>query len=251
MGRAAGSEVERPIHRPAGEHSSQLATTQQRRACSLAFPCAADVLTCLADEVASAFFCRAAGPTLRPLADSIAAGRIPGAEIAIVVSNREGAPGVERARQRGIPVQVIPSKGLEREAYDRQVAAVLEEARVDLVCLAGYMRLLSPYFVNKFNGRILNIHPSLLPAFPGLEAQRQALEHGVKFSGCTVHFVDENLDAGAIVAQAVVEVRDDDTPDTLAARILAEEHKLYTQAVRIVLEGNYRIEGRRVIRTKN
>ncbi|HEX9759468.1 MAG TPA: phosphoribosylglycinamide formyltransferase [Candidatus Acidoferrales bacterium] len=189
------------------------------------------------------------GSNFEALAGSIAAGRIPNAEIAVVVSNREGAPGVDRARQRGIPVQVIPSKGLEREAFDRQVAAVLETARVDLVCLAGYMRLLSPFFVGKFNGRILNIHPSLLPSFPGLEAQRQALEHGVKFSGCTVHFVDENLDAGAIVAQAVVEVRDDDTPDTLAARILAEEHKLYTAAVRIVLEGKYRIEGRRVIRT--
>lgn len=187
------------------------------------------------------------GSNFEALADSVAAGRIPGAEIALVISNREAAPGVEKARARGIPTKVIPSKGLEREAYDRLVVAALREARVDLVCLAGYMRLLSPYFVAAFRNRILNIHPSLLPSFPGLEAQRQALEHGVKFSGCTVHFVDENLDAGPIIAQAVVEVRDDDTPETLAARILAEEHRIYTEAVRIVLEGRYRIEGRRVL----
>lgn len=187
------------------------------------------------------------GSNFEALADSVAAGRIPGAEIALVISNREAAPGVEKARARGIPAMVIPSKGLEREAYDRLVVAALREARVDLVCLAGYMRLLSPYFVAAFRNRILNIHPSLLPSFPGLEAQRQALEHGVKFTGCTVHFVDENLDAGPIVAQAVVAVRDDDTPESLAERILAEEHRIYTEAVRIVLEGRYRIEGRRVL----
>jgi phosphoribosylglycinamide formyltransferase-1 len=187
------------------------------------------------------------GTNFEALADSIAAGRLPNAEIVLVVSNREGAPGVEKARERGIPARVIPSKGLEREAYDRQVVAALEEARTDLVCLAGFMRLLSPYFVEQFRGRILNIHPSLLPAFPGLEAQRQALEHGVKFAGCTVHFVDENLDAGPIVLQAVVPIRDDDTPETLAARILDEEHRIYPEAARIVLEGRYRIEGRRVI----
>jgi phosphoribosylglycinamide formyltransferase-1 len=189
------------------------------------------------------------GSNFEALADSVAAGRLPGAEISIVISNREGAPGIERARARGIEVRVIPSKGLQREEYDRQVAATLKEKQVDLVCLAGFMRLLSPYFVNEFRGRILNIHPSLLPAFPGLEAQRQALEYGVKFSGCTVHFVDENLDAGPIVAQAVVPVLDGDTPETLAERILKEEHRIYTEAVRIVLEGEYRIEGRRVIRT--
>jgi phosphoribosylglycinamide formyltransferase-1 len=189
------------------------------------------------------------GSNFEALADSVAAGRIPGAEIALVISNREAAPGVEKARARGIPVKVIPSKGLEREAYDRLVVEALREARVDLVCLAGYMRLLSPYFVAAFRNRILNIHPSLLPSFPGLEAQRQALEHGVKFTGCTVHFVDENLDAGPIVAQAVVAVRDDDTAESLAARILAEEHRIYTEAVRIVLEGRYRIEGRRVLLT--
>jgi len=189
------------------------------------------------------------GSNFEALAESCAAGRIPDAQIVLVVSNREGAPGIERARARGIATRVIPSKGLEREAYDRQVAAALEEARVDLVCLAGYMRLLSPYFVAKFPRRILNIHPSLLPAFPGLEAQRQALEHGVKWSGCTVHFVDENLDAGPIVLQAAVAVRDDDTVDSLSARILAEEHRIYCEAVRIVLSGRYRIEGRRVVLT--
>ncbi len=188
------------------------------------------------------------GSNFDALAESVAAGRIPETEIALVVSNREGAPGIEKARARGLATRVIPSKGLEREAYDRLVVAALEEARTDLVCLAGFMRLLSPYFVEHFGGRILNIHPSLLPAFPGLEAQRQALEHGVRFSGCTVHFVDENLDAGPIVLQAVVPVRDDDTGETLAARILAEEHRIYSEAVRIVLEGRYRIEGRRVIR---
>ena len=187
------------------------------------------------------------GSNFEALADSVAAGRIPDAEISIVISNREGAEGVARAHARGIPVRVIQSKGLEREAYDRMVVAALDDGRVNLVCLAGFMRLLSPYFVAAFSNRILNIHPSLLPAFPGLEAQRQALEYGVKFSGCTVHFVDENLDAGPIVAQAVVPVRDDDTPDTLAARILAEEHRIYTEAVRLVLSGRYRVVARRVV----
>ena len=187
------------------------------------------------------------GSNFEALADSIKAGRIPNAEIAIVISNREGAPGIEKAQQRKIPSRVIPSKGLEREAYDRQVVAVLNEHRVDLVCLAGYMRLLSAFFVASFPNRILNIHPSLLPSFPGLESQRQALEYGVKFAGCTVHFVDENLDAGPIVLQAAVAVRDDDTEATLSARILAEEHRIYSEAVRLVLEGGYKIEGRRVL----
>jgi phosphoribosylglycinamide formyltransferase 1 len=190
------------------------------------------------------------GSNFEALAESIATARIPNAEIAIVVSNREGAPGLDRAKARGIPTRAIPSKGLEREAYDRQVVAVLNEHRVDLVCLAGYMRLLSPYFVAAFPNRILNIHPSLLPSFPGLESQRQALEYGVKFAGCTVHFVDENLDAGPIVLQSVVPVADDDTDDTLSARILQEEHRIYSEAVRIVLEGRYKIAGRRVLVTK-
>ncbi|HWQ03268.1 MAG TPA: phosphoribosylglycinamide formyltransferase [Candidatus Nitrosotenuis sp.] len=188
------------------------------------------------------------GSNFEALADSVAAGRIPGAEIAIVISNREGAPGIEKAKSRGIETRVIPSKGLQREEHDRLVVAALQEKNVELVCLAGYMRLLSPLFIRAFPNRILNIHPSLLPAFPGLEAQRQALEHGVKFSGCTVHFVDENLDAGPIVAQAVVPIRDDDTPETLAARILAEEHRIYSEAVALILSGRFRIEGRRVLK---
>jgi phosphoribosylglycinamide formyltransferase 1 len=188
------------------------------------------------------------GSNFEALAESVAAGRIPDAEIAIVISNREGAPGIERAKARGIATRVIPSKGLEREVYDRQVAAVLDEYKVDLICLAGYMRLLSPYFVAKFANRILNIHPSLLPSFPGLESQRQALEYGVKYAGCTVHFVDENLDAGPIIIQAVVPVKDDDTEAALSERILKEEHRIYSEAVRIVLEGKYKIVGRRVLR---
>jgi phosphoribosylglycinamide formyltransferase 1 len=189
------------------------------------------------------------GTNFEALADSVAAGRIPGAAIAVVVSNREGAPGIEKAKERKIAAQVIPSKGLEREAYDRQVVTVLQQHKVDLVCLAGYMRLLSPFFVASFPNRILNIHPSLLPSFPGLESQRQALEYGVKFAGCTVHLVDENLDAGPIVLQATVPVRDDDTEETLASRILSEEHRIYTEAVRMVLEGKYKIVGRRVVKT--
>jgi phosphoribosylglycinamide formyltransferase 1 len=189
------------------------------------------------------------GSNFEALASSVASGRMPNAEIAIALSNREDAPGIEKARALGIDARVISSKGLEREAYDRLVIAALQEKRVDLVCLAGYMRLLSPQFVAAFHHRILNIHPSLLPAFPGLEAQRQALEHGVKYSGCTVHFVDENLDAGPIVLQACVPVEDSDTPETLSERILREEHRIYAEAVRIVLEGKFRIEGRRVLNT--
>jgi phosphoribosylglycinamide formyltransferase-1 len=187
------------------------------------------------------------GSNFDALAASIESGRIPNADIPIVISNRDNAPGIEKGRARGIDARVLPSKGLERETYDRQVVAALREKNVDLVCLAGYMRLLSPYFVKEFPQRILNIHPSLLPAFPGLEPQRQALEHGAKFSGCTVHFVDETLDAGPIITQAVVPIEDKDTPETLAARILKEEHRIYSEAVNIVLEGRYRIDGRRVL----
>ena len=189
------------------------------------------------------------GSNFEALADSAAAGRIPDAEISIVISNREDAQGLRRAAERRIPARVIPSKGVEREAYDHLVVAALNEARVDLVCLAGFMRLLSPYFVAAFRGRILNIHPSLLPSFPGLESQRQALDYGVKFSGCTVHFVDENLDAGPIVKQAIVPIEPGDTDETLAARILSEEHRIYTEAVCLVLSGKFRIEGRRVLPT--
>jgi phosphoribosylglycinamide formyltransferase 1 len=190
------------------------------------------------------------GSNFEALAASVDAGRIPNAEIAIVLSNREDAPGLDRARARGIPALGLASKGLEREAFDRQIVAALERKQVDLVCLAGYMRLLSPYFVRAFPNRILNIHPSLLPAFPGLEAQRQALEHGVKFTGATVHFVDEQLDAGPVIVQAVVPIEDGDSVETLSARILCEEHRIYTEAVNIVLHERYRIEGRRVIRTR-
>src|ERR1700757_4011638 len=190
------------------------------------------------------------GSNFEALADSISAGRIPNAEIAMVVSNREGAPGIDRARARGLATRTIPSKGLEREPYDRLVVAALREAKVELICLAGYMRLLSPFFVAAFPQRILNIHPSLLPSFPGLESQKQALDYGVKFAGCTVHFVDENLDAGPIVLQAVVPIEDSDTEDSLSARILKEEHRIYSEAVKIVLQGKYKIEGRRVIFAK-
>ena len=189
------------------------------------------------------------GSNFEALADSVVAGRIPGAEIAVVISNREAAPGIDRAKSRGIASKVIPSKGLEREAFDRQVAEVLNEYKVDLVCLAGYMRLLSPFFVAAFPNRILNIHPSLLPSFPGLEAQKQALEYGAKFAGCTVHFVDENLDAGPIILQAAVAIEDSDTEASLSEKILREEHRIYTEAVKLVLAGQYKITGRRVTRT--
>ena len=187
------------------------------------------------------------GSYFEALAESVSAGRIPNAEIAIVISNQPDALGLKKAEARGVPSRMIPSKGLQREAYDRQVAAVLQEYKVDLICLAGYMRLLSPYFVAAFPQKILNIHPSLLPSFPGLEAQKQALEHGVKFAGCTVHFVDENLDAGPIILQAVVPVLDNDDEHALSERILKEEHRIYSEAARIVLEGKYEIEGRRVL----
>jgi len=189
------------------------------------------------------------GSNFEALADSIATGRIPDAEIAIVVSNREDAPGIARAKSRGIATKVLPSKGLERETFDRQVVEVLKEQKVELVCLAGYMRLLSPYFVAAFPHRILNIHPSLLPSFPGLESQKQALDYGAKFAGCTVHFVDENLDAGPIILQAAVPVDDRDTEASLSEKILREEHRIYTEAVKLVLAGQYKITGRRVTRT--
>ncbi len=187
------------------------------------------------------------GSNFEAIADNVAAGKIP-AEIAIVISNKPNARGLERARERGIPAECIPSRGLEREEYDRRVVALLQEKKVDVVCLAGFMRLLSAYFVEQFPNRILNIHPSLLPSFPGLEAQSQALEHGVRISGCTVHFVDARLDAGPIIVQAAAPVEDDDTDETLSARILKEEHRIYTEAINLVLSGKFRVEGRRVIR---
>ncbi len=188
------------------------------------------------------------GSNFVAIADSIAAGRIPDARIAVVISNRADAPGLETARQRGLNALVIPSKGKPREEHDREVVAALLENKVDLICLAGYMRLLSPWFVRQFPSRILNIHPSLLPAFPGLEAQQQAFAYGVRVSGCTVHLVDEELDHGAIIVQKTVPVLDSDDEHTLAARILEQEHIAYTEAIRIVLEGKFEIAGRRMVR---
>jgi len=186
------------------------------------------------------------GSNFEAIAGNVAAGTIP-AEIAVVISNRAAARGLELARERGLNAVVIPSKGLDREIYDRMLIEELTRQRVDLVCLAGFMRLLSGTFIRAYPNRILNIHPSLLPAFPGLDAQHQALEHGVKITGCTVHFVDEYLDAGPIVLQAAVPVLDDDTVETLSARILAEEHRIYSEAIRIVLAGRYATQGRRVV----
>jgi phosphoribosylglycinamide formyltransferase-1 len=168
------------------------------------------------------------------------------AEIAIVVSNRASAPGLEIARQRGIPMRVIPSQGLEREAYDKLLIDELRTHQVELVCLAGFMRLLSADFVRAFPNRVLNIHPSLLPAFPGLDAQRQALDHGVKITGCTVHFVDEFLDSGPILVQAAVPVLDNDTVEALSARILRQEHLIYPKAIQYMADGLVTIDGRRV-----
>jgi len=187
------------------------------------------------------------GSNFVAIADSIDAKRIPDARIAIVISNRADAPGIETARKRGLNALVIPSKGKEREVHDREVVAALKEHQVDLVCLAGYMRLLSPWFVRQFPRRILNIHPSLLPAFPGLEAQEQAFAYGVKVSGCTVHFVDEELDHGPIIVQKAVEVLDSDDEHSLGARILEQEHIAYSEAIRIVLEGKVEIVGRRIV----
>ncbi len=186
------------------------------------------------------------GSNFEAIADSVAAGRIR-AQIALVISNRAEAPGIELARRRGLDARVIPSKGKPREQHDAEVVAALREKKVDLVCLAGYMRLLSPWFVRQFPHRILNIHPSLLPAFPGLEAQKQALEYGAKVSGCTVHFVDEQLDHGAIILQKTVPVLDEDDEHTLAARILEQEHIAYTEAINVVLGGGYELAGRRLV----
>jgi phosphoribosylglycinamide formyltransferase-1 len=186
------------------------------------------------------------GSNFVAIAESIDAGRIPDARIAVVISNKADAPGIATARDRGLDALVIPSKGKVREEHDREVVASLKQHNVDLVCLAGYMRLLSPWFVQQFPRRILNIHPSLLPAFPGLEAQEQAFAYGVKISGCTVHFVDEELDHGAIIVQKPVVVLDGDDEHSLAARILEQEHIAYSEAINLVLNGNFEIVGRRL-----
>jgi phosphoribosylglycinamide formyltransferase-1 len=188
------------------------------------------------------------GSNFEAIAQNVLSGKL-SCEIGFVFSNKPNAPGLTRARELGLPCGSIESAGMERSAFDAQVAELLREKKVDWVCLAGYMRFLSGKFVSQFAGRILNIHPSLLPAFPGLDAQHQALAHGVKVTGCTVHFVDENLDAGPILLQATVPVLDDDSDETLSRRILAEEHRLYSEAIAWVLQGNYQIEGRRVLRT--
>ena len=187
------------------------------------------------------------GSNMLALADAISDGRIAGAEIAVVISNTAEAGGLAKAQERGIATVVLDHHGKKREEHDRAMAEELKKNNVDLICLAGYMRLLSPWFIREFSQRILNIHPSLLPAFPGLGAQQQAFDYGVKVSGCTVHFVDEELDHGAIIKQSVVPVNIDDTADSLSARILAEEHKIYAEAVNLVLAGKLRIDGRKVI----
>ncbi len=179
------------------------------------------------------------------IADSIASGSLPGCEIAVVLSNLPDAPGLAAARERGLNALAIPSKGTPRAEHDAKMIAALNDSGVDLVILAGYMRLLSPDFIRAFPDRILNIHPSLLPAFPGLHAQQQAFDYGAKFAGCTVHFVDEVMDHGVIIVQRAIPVLDDDTADTLSSRILAEEHFAYPQAIARVLSGEYRVDGRR------
>jgi phosphoribosylglycinamide formyltransferase-1 len=186
------------------------------------------------------------GSNFEAIAKNVAAGHIPNARIAVVISNRADAAGLEIARKLGLTALVIPSKEKQREEHDREVVAALHRHEVDLVCLAGYMRLLSPWFVKQFPRRILNIHPSLLPAFPGLEAQEQAFAYGAKVTGCTVHFVDEELDHGPIIVQKTVPVLDDDDEHTLATRILEQEHIAYSDAIRIVLSGDFKIVGRRL-----
>ena len=187
------------------------------------------------------------GSNFEAIASNVSAGRIPDAQIAVVISNKPDAGGIETARRLGLTTLVIPSKGKERVDHDREVVAALKKHKVNLVCLAGYMRLLSPWFVQQFPHRILNIHPSLLPAFPGLEAQEQAYAYGVKVAGCTVHFVDEELDHGAIIVQKVIPVLDSDDEHTLSARILEQEHIAYSEAINIVLAGKYEVVGRKLV----
>lgn len=186
------------------------------------------------------------GSNMVALVEAAQHGRIPGAEVALVVSDHAGAGGLESARGRGVEAVAIERRGRTREEHEREIIARLQHSGVTLVCLAGFMRLLSPQFIETYRGRILNIHPSLLPAFPGLHAQRQAIEYGVRWSGCTVHFVDETLDGGAILEQRVVPVQENDTEETLAARILVEEHRVYAAAVACIVRGDYRLDGRRV-----
>jgi phosphoribosylglycinamide formyltransferase-1 len=187
------------------------------------------------------------GSNMVALADAIASGSVPDAEVALVLSDQPSAAGLLLAKERGLRTLVVERRGRTRKDHELEIISALREQDVDLICLAGYMRLLSPCFIEAFAGRILNIHPSLLPSFPGLDAQRQALEHGVKVSGCSVHFVDDTLDGGPIIAQRVVPVLDHDTEETLAARILEQEHQLYPEALRLVIDGRYQFQGRRVV----
>ena len=188
------------------------------------------------------------GSNMLALAEAVREGRIVETEIAVVVSDKANAAGLARAEELGLKTQVVERRGRTRENHDRETVDVLRSHQVDFVCLAGYMRVLSAYFLEEFRDRILNIHPSLLPAFPGLNAQLQAIEHGVKFTGCTVHFVDETLDGGPIIAQRAIPVHEDDTEESLSARILEQEHQLYPEAVAFVVSGNYELSGRRVLR---
>lgn len=190
------------------------------------------------------------GSNMVALAGAVREGHIPKAEIAVVISDQPGAAGLANAKELGLKRLVVERRDRSRAEHDREVVAALKEHEVDLVCLAGYMRLLSTYFIEAFKGRILNIHPSLLPCFPGLDAQRQTIAHGVKWSGCTVHFVDETLDGGPIIAQRIVPVLDGDTEESLSARILEQEHQLYAEAVALVVSGDYEIAGRRVVGMK-
>ena len=187
------------------------------------------------------------GSNFTAIATNVRAGKIPNARIAVVISNKASADGIETAKKLNLTTAVVPSKGKDREVHDREVVGALKQHKVDLICLAGYMRLLSPWFVQQFPQRILNIHPSLLPSFPGLEAQQQAFAYGVKVAGCTVHFVDEELDHGAIIVQKTVPVLGTDDEHALAERILEQEHIAYTEAINIVLQGNYDIVGRRLV----
>jgi phosphoribosylglycinamide formyltransferase-1 len=188
------------------------------------------------------------GSNMVALAEAVREGRAPGAEIAVVLSDKPSAAGRLRARDQGLKTALVERRGRTREEHEREIVSALRAHGVEIVCLAGFMRLLSPCFIEEFRGSILNIHPSLLPAFPGLDAQRQAVEHGVKFSGCTVHFVDETLDGGPIITQRVVPVLDSDTPETLSARILVEEHKAYPEALALICGGRYEVVGRRVVK---
>ncbi|MFN2392924.1 MAG: phosphoribosylglycinamide formyltransferase, partial [Pyrinomonadaceae bacterium] len=187
------------------------------------------------------------GSNMAVIIEAVLSGRIPKSDVAVVISDKTSAEGLQKAKMRGIETLVIAKKGRTREEHDAEIITEMKKRDVELICLAGYMRLLSPEFIRAFPNRILNIHPSLLPSFKGLDAQKQAVEYGVKVSGCTVHFVDESLDNGAIIAQKVVEVKNDDTPETLSARILEHEHRLYVESVKRVVEGNYEIIGRNVV----